>query len=736
MAFEVRCPECSKLYAAEWRMVGKRIRCRKCQAIFLVGQPAAAPVVAGMGGSDSIAEPVDPIGTAAGLNPIPSPPAENDDPFVGLTFSVDPKDAVKPSKPLVFPGSRALEAWLPLSLGFVAVIWSTSETIADRGTHAWSVPVRLAVLAGLYFALVLPLTLRSVRGSFKKMRHALPPSTWQRAATTFGVPACLAYVLWLESPSPVFGFALGCILGLVVSAAAFCLLFRLEPEESAHPYAVAGGTFLGAATGAALLFVGMNFLLNQAILSSKAAAAYQQSPLGSPLTWNTPPDAAKTRPNLSKGIGKQMPQPAQPSGQQPEITAPPLQTNPVAINPPTRTDVSPSHDAGLDTGTYQGPSIALDSDPFIAHIRSAKLPWVKRVYQPADVGVFERVIAPIVPSPHMGFVRLNAVTGRAIHSCVLIPTFQGNGVVPLEDASDAAVPGRCGISPDGEEMLRLERTTDGMVVAVIPFRGSPSRVTLTPPQDKAQGLFVPANGRRDLYNLELLGVLPGRQFLVRWSRAGDDWIQVYDYGSPGARPSIAVNTKHSFAPGVYAVSNDGTSFATIVREDDRSVLVLCSLADPSREPREISLKSMPDATDFQLSGLAFSPDGARVAVLMERDTDALVCSWGTKDGKVGPEARCKVPGVDDVGLQSRGRSLDWLTNATWLIRGRTVVDAASGAVRSTITTDVVTDQQLADDHTIYLHYFGDDGHPHVAVLEFDPAKLAGPHTTAHATAVH
>src|SRR5579859_5736423 len=44
MSFNVRCPECQKRYAADERMVGKRIRCRQCGTVFpVLAERANAP---------------------------------------------------------------------------------------------------------------------------------------------------------------------------------------------------------------------------------------------------------------------------------------------------------------------------------------------------------------------------------------------------------------------------------------------------------------------------------------------------------------------------------------------------------------------------------------------------------------------------------------------------------------------------------------------------------------------
>src|SRR6185437_11210780 len=57
MAFQIRCPSCNKLYAAEERMMGKRMRCKACASVFTITAPAEEPSLsaATMPGADPFA---------------------------------------------------------------------------------------------------------------------------------------------------------------------------------------------------------------------------------------------------------------------------------------------------------------------------------------------------------------------------------------------------------------------------------------------------------------------------------------------------------------------------------------------------------------------------------------------------------------------------------------------------------------------------------------------------------
>src|SRR5690348_9180829 len=114
MAFQIRCPACSKLYAAEERMVGKKMRCKACGSVFAIEAPTQEPSLsaASIAGLDSHhvsasdltgtrrAEPVPP--------PMPAPSQDDDAPLA------EEKPFLKPSVPQDFPGALVVEAWLPL----------------------------------------------------------------------------------------------------------------------------------------------------------------------------------------------------------------------------------------------------------------------------------------------------------------------------------------------------------------------------------------------------------------------------------------------------------------------------------------------------------------------------------------------------------------------------------------------------------------------------------------------
>ena len=749
MAFEVRCPDCRKLYSAEWRLVGKRIRCRQCAQVFTVGAPAETsalvtagaaaeadgppPIVAATNGSDTAAVVV-----------VPRPPAE-DDPIAAAHFEEE-RSPLRASRPQLFPGSQVLEAWLPLALGLITVIWCASETFTENHTGKGWVPLlRMAALVALYMLLIVPVTLMAVRKQLARIGRALPPSTMQRVAVTFALPVTLAYVFWLVSGG-IPAVITGLVLGLVLMAAVFWLLFRIDADECASAYAIVGGMFLAATTVAVGVLCGANFLLNRAMMASHATA-FKESPLGTALAWQVPsaePAKIRPRPGRSTDAGSvadaspQTPdagpteQPVRSTLPIPGRSSPPPDHSSTAFTFPrpfsttAAVTTAPADDTDLEAGVSElfGPSGPPSlSDAFIESIQQAKLPWVQRVYRPADEGVFEDSLSPITPSPYIALVRLAGIGGKTLECCRLTPWFRTAGAVPMNpDGSDSpAFSGRCALSPDGKLLLRL--TTDpSPKIEVVPLHGAGRSILLTLPKS-SEGARV---SREDaLLTPELLGVLPRQRFLVRWSRTGEWILQVYSLTAPEDKPSPINIEGESDANGVYAVSADGNSFATVVERPDSSVVAVYSLISAESKTKALSLTGIADPAQWEWGGLSFSPDGTKVAALLERDSDGIIRSWTLASGRPAGSGSCKVPSADERLGHARGRLFDCLADNIWLAGGRTLLDSASGRMLGTLTSEVVISQQVADGHTFYLSYALGDGGRHVAIVKLDTEGLNG-----------
>lgn len=755
MSFEVNCPGCQKSYTAEAKMVGKKIRCRQCARVFIVeSTDAASSSSSTLGRSASSLTGSTLSGTQAGQRSAAGGTTVLTRPRVQSQAA--PAVAAKPAAPASapqasafepFPGSAILEAWLPLTLCLIAGVWVPAEAFsANRSGAAWAPVLRVALFAAVYFLLVAPVTFYAVKSVFQGKRRALPPQPRWRVIATFLFPATLAFVF--SDLSGITGFVVGALLGLIVIAMVFWLLFRLDPQETANVYAVVGGTCLGTMVMGMLIFIGAGAILNRAMISSKSAGQFQENPLGPQLAWTVPPKhAAESSPAVNRRESSAVsstavqsdsassvaaPQSSQavaaPTSTSGTVTAPPPQMTASAGNaqspavtaqpdPATATE-DPDIDPGLRHGLFATGASAVEGDPFVTGIQNAKLPWVKWVYRPADQGIYEQTLSPMVTSPFVAMFRPSGIGGRTIECCRLAPVYRAMGAIPVSDegTETAAATGRYAITDDGTALLKLTNEATPKV-EILPFRGSGGVVNLAAPPE-----FSRAGSDPGLITPELLGAVPGGRFLVRWSNADQTIVQLYDLQSTG-KPLMAVKLGQNYWSSVYAVSPDGKWFASPEREADHTFIALRSLDKPAPVvllPTDAAV----DNVRRDPVGIAFSPDGSRVGVLMEKGTDGLIRSWMVAGELPLADAACNVPAPNETLGQQKGRPFDWIAGGKWLVHGRTVIDAATGIIFGTLTDQVVTGQQMADDHTAYLNYLGTDGHPHMAVVKFNPAALS------------
>ena len=735
MSFEVHCPGCGKSYTADVKMVGKRIRCRQCTEVFLVESQE--------GGSSSTTMGRD--ASRAGGAAVPGRGASTVAPAVSRPLiarsqvrpvaraSASAASEIGRSDPQSFPGRAALEGWVPLGLCTIAGVWVVLETFFDnRSGAAWAPIVRILGFTAVYFLLVVPITLMATKKMLKRVGRGSPPSLAYRVIATFILPATLAYIF--STLSGIVGFVIGALVGLAAMAIVFWLLFRLEPQETANAYAIVGGTFFGASLAGAALLMLLAMLINQATTSSKSSIQLKENPLGPQFVWTVPaPPKAPgrdTTPDNSATVdsGQTVP----PSGQQPSspTTPPTSPTQPQVVQANTGTmnevDIPNPKSADNDAdpeiqSRLFGNGAAVEGDPFVKSIQDAKLPWVRWVYRPSEQGIYEQSLTPLTPSVVVALFRLPGIGGRTIECCRLTPTYRGLGALPLGDegADATATAGRYAISDDGSMLLRLTNGTSASV-AILPFRGPGGSVPLAIPADFAKSAdALPATP-------ELLGALPGRRFLVRWTSGDQADLQVYDFQASGGKLRTTIKLGQSDWPNVFGLSTDGNSFAIAEREAEQTFVVVRNLAGAGVAPMLFDTSDGQDKTKWDCAGIAFSPNGSKLAVLMEHGTDGRVRSWQVAGEHAYADGTCKVPSADEMLGQIKGRAFDWVTEGKWLVHGRTLLDASSGATFGALTDQVVTAQQMADDHTAYLSYLGVDGHPHMSVVKFNPATLNAP----------
>ena len=126
------------------------------------------------------------------------------------------------------------------------------------------------------------------------------------------------------------------------------------------------------------------------------------------------------------------------------------------------------------------------------------------------------------------------------------------------------------------------------------------------------------------------------------------------------------------------------------------------------------------------SGVAFSSDSTRIAVLFERNENLLVSSWLVANGRQQPDhvyGMGQLP-VKPVGFT--GRCLDWIADDTaWLLYGNAVVDVVTGKLIGELGGDDVLSQRVVDEDTVHIVYKSpaSAAEKHLAIVDLDIKKL-------------
>jgi hypothetical protein len=250
----------------------------------------------------------------------------------------------------------------------------------------------------------------------------------------------------------------------------------------------------------------------------------------------------------------------------------------------------------------------------------------------------------------------------------------------------------------------------------------------------------------------------GDRFVIRWEgKFGKYGLEVWDLKNPKRFARRVDLPDHEPAAANVAISPDGRLFATAVRakpggsrnpRGGQSQLALYSMTDVSA--RRLPIQALDPQWSIEPAGIAFSPDGSKVAALFAKDGNALVVAWNAKTGKVVfdkplpfvVEPLAQLSGAA-VGRAAFGAapSIDWMPGGNaWLVAGASVVDATTGQVLGDLAGKDVFAQAVVGDRFVHLAFRQNLRPGGLAVLTLDaktfpPAKPpASPTRTAPPTA--
>lgn len=747
MAIPIQCPECHKKYQAPDHMAGKRVKCKYCGVIFLIAADArTADAALDMSAIDELNALADPAkrkaggGGAAGAGAgAAAAGAGGDD--IDSIFQCDyPSDgAPRTNKLYVFPMSRLLDRWLPPVLLAIGLIWVLSEAYQRNDTdRAWVGVFRGALFLLAFFASVYPFTFMGIRAASCRLNYELPPRPGLRIMGVFAVPFALACAMWLVLGG-VSGFLIGTLIGCVIALPVLFLLFRLLPREAPITFGYATGSFLLSLVVSAAAVFALNLMLVGALRAMKSEQTLAASPFGPEFKWdapaeraraqlarNPPPDepdpAAEIVPDTAPATGGESTDgeptdvattaPSTPSTRTAvaggtEMTGPSEPTQRDVVHPADGTagagntsvrDTEPTANGNGNGGDEEKPKPVEVARGFVSETR---------VVVP---GAFRQVVYPAVPGPRLAVVREGRLPG---HDRVEVwDTAEWKKVAEL-DVPRTPQGNRYALSADGQ---LLSYVTDFPRLTVQVWSVEAGRRHREIELDPADG------------GTEVIGFASADQLVLRRRPQGQFSLQVLN-AKTGGRPRMVPVPEFELDPARYALSPDGSAVAFIVRSNRGADLESYSLLN-GRPIKQMPIDEVNWADNVRVAGLAFSPDGQRIAAVIADGRGAgFIGAWPAA-GRSGQAVLQKLlpVGVDlppphhAFGAPAfEGRPFHWLDGGrAWLLFGASVFDTDTGTLLgSTKLPQVRSQSTRPDGNAAHLLASDEFGSPHLFEVRLD-----------------
>jgi ribosomal protein S27E len=340
---------------------------------------------------------------------------------------------------------------------------------------------------------------------------------------------------------------------------------------------------------------------------------------------------------------------------------------------------------------------------FVSIFNAQKAPYVASVSPVFLLGQVRSIVSPMTPSSFAAVVRdagnLDAVDLWDLNA--------GQNKAEASFARDAGADTSYALSPDGAYLARLVRFPK-LGIRIWSARDSRETRSL---------LLNEALGTPTLYgflNPEKLGVI--------WTKSLEG-MEIWDVTTGRvARQTPFQAYDRTVNNGV--LNPDGREYAFTSAKVFRGTpqVALFNLYAPVNSKwRFHEILDVNTADVNSPAGLAFSPDGKKLAALFARQGAGFVICWRVADVKPVGEYEIAVPAAG--GAQERG--LEWVHNGSaWLIMGNTLVDAGDGKVLGQLNAPPTIRQWTIGPDAVALMY-SEEAKTGLAVAKLDPARFGG-----------
>ncbi|MGA2496719.1 MAG: MJ0042-type zinc finger domain-containing protein [Tepidisphaeraceae bacterium] len=675
----VDCPNCQARYRISDKLAGRRVKCRRCGAVVDVPE-VCAPTQDG-------ADPDPPPAAAAGGADTRPPAAADtrrgatirsrDTEVVDIGDADESTHGLRMNTPFSFRFASELDQATPWLAAVLCVAWIVTSIVRHAaGREPWMGPMRAALAILGYVGIVFPVSLAGLHMGMTRVKVGLPHAHRLRSFAVFIVPFTFGYAPWIVTGDSA-DLVTGIVFGLGIGLGLIWLLFRLHAEESPIVLGYAGVAFV-LATG---LCIGVFSFLNAGFVAVGKAMHVQHplsgSPFGGHFAWlpEAPPPVIAPRPSPL-----------------PLVERPPDDSVTTLVPQPT-------------TLPRVNPALLKSLSPLVAEVRSP-------LAEP-----FDDVVYPAVPGPWAAILRHTSPEEDRIELWHTGDWQQKAGVRLKHEPStkDHYI-----ISPNGDYLVRIV-TWPRLAAQVWSFTSN--QVLRN----------IDWRGRNETPSL--LGFISNDAFIVQWAGEDRSWsLEQWEAGSGSIRGQLTKTLPLYDRSGVsMALSPNGMHLAVATRSADADgavagVILEYQLDLPQETPtRTLPISALDPKWPVKPTGMAFSPDSSKIAVLFEQNDNALLLCWRLADSRQIAEYVYPASPISDPASRAfTATVLDWLGGDAWLLCGQVLIDAAANQNLGTLDLRVndlrqdrpsVFAQRVVDAQTCELVYDAGAGKRQLAVLK-------------------